>query len=754
MRWRGRIQGKNDTNGWFPKSYVKLNENAPQKQTSVESSHSQQQSSHITPSNSQHVFPPPSQPTSTSGQWFVALYQFDAVEPTDLSLKIGERIFVTELEGEWWKGTVDGRSGIFPANYVEKAQSVPALPLTAVNASGDSVESDRKGRVIAAFEATADNQISLHVGDQVQVKNTTPGGWWEGNVIGKEEKTGWFPGNYVQLISAASTPIGPNSKLADAAFDYEAQHADELSFKAGDVIEVVEQTDNEWWKGRISGQSGESLLFPSNFVQLRSGGAYELKPRNPNHSNLKQSEQVRKELIETEARFADDLLMVRNVFMKPLATVLSEGDLNKLFLNWNELIKLSKRIHQGLLKKPPGELFCRRIDAFEEFVRFCEGQQSAIEHLNHLEKTNETFRKCHLKCQENDAVRGVTLSYYLLLPMARITRYPLIFEKLLKETDAKDEDYEALHNAHQLLQALCARVNNAISEMQNTSFLCWSQRNIKTSIKHLEFTSETRELGPRKFLQSGIVYKQKSHKMLIVLLYNDMLILTTPDEHIVKPDDFKIQPSEDTKLTIYKSPLILKDLKVDSSSSDSTTFELKNQELTVQLKANTNNEKMFWVNQIRKAVDDYDMNAQLNRAKDIKKNHEVFDDSTVAEMSIEFVNLSRPDLQNKSIIISTDLPQFTQPITQQVTVATTPLLQFKLDLKSLKQDLTASFKLIQTYRPDIMIGEFKQDIMQLVRIAAHHRGPILRNLELEKGEMSGKKCEVVVKFVINIKETL
>lgn len=61
----------------------------------------------------------------------------------------------------------------------------------------------------------------------------------------------------------------PQSVLAVAAFEYAAQHDDELTFKAGDVIEVDDQSDAHWWKGRKQGQAkGTPLLFPANFVQM------------------------------------------------------------------------------------------------------------------------------------------------------------------------------------------------------------------------------------------------------------------------------------------------------------------------------------------------------------------------------------------------------------------------------------------------------------------------------------------------------
>lgn len=60
-------------------------------------------------------------PSSGSrGEWCIALYDFQASEPTDLDLKAGDKIWVTEAVDDWWKGTCNGRSGIFPANYVQR----------------------------------------------------------------------------------------------------------------------------------------------------------------------------------------------------------------------------------------------------------------------------------------------------------------------------------------------------------------------------------------------------------------------------------------------------------------------------------------------------------------------------------------------------------------------------------------------------------------------------------------------------------
>lgn len=55
----------------------------------------------------------------------------------------------------------------------------------------------------------------------------------------------------------------PKKVTVVALYDLEAEADDELSFKAGDVVEVLESGDDGWWKGRCNGQVG---LFPVNYV--------------------------------------------------------------------------------------------------------------------------------------------------------------------------------------------------------------------------------------------------------------------------------------------------------------------------------------------------------------------------------------------------------------------------------------------------------------------------------------------------------
>jgi amphiphysin len=54
-------------------------------------------------------------------------------------------------------------------------------------------------------------------------------------------------------------------KQVQALYDYTAQAEGDLDFKAGDIINVLDDSDpSGWWRGELNGREG---VFPSNYVQ-------------------------------------------------------------------------------------------------------------------------------------------------------------------------------------------------------------------------------------------------------------------------------------------------------------------------------------------------------------------------------------------------------------------------------------------------------------------------------------------------------
>ncbi|OQR76058.1 intersectin-2-like [Tropilaelaps mercedesae] len=333
----GELRGKS---GWFPESYVEPANGGSTTATSWD----------LAPAEAEVRSTPldtvQEEPGSGEGEIVCyALYSYDSAEPGDLCFPIGAAIKVTQKNGDWWTGSYNGTSGIFPGNYVStekpadtEPESAPAGASPAVvqtnaedgrqpdSANGkrsstqnDSNKSMKKKpeivMVVANYEASGDGQLSLVKGQLVQVRKKTDGGWWEGEIHqkGKGRKIGWFPASYVKVLAgpgavgnsapgatapattpalaqeASSEPV--QGEKVKAVFEFQGQQDDELTFGIDEIIVVTNKDDPSWWKGyKTSDASSKEGLFPSNYVEaLCKNGAVAKRKVGP---SLNESQKI------------------------------------------------------------------------------------------------------------------------------------------------------------------------------------------------------------------------------------------------------------------------------------------------------------------------------------------------------------------------------------------------------------------------------------------------------------------------------
>uniref|UniRef100_A0A8C6JDB8 Intersectin-1 n=1 Tax=Melopsittacus undulatus TaxID=13146 RepID=A0A8C6JDB8_MELUD len=588
MWWFGEVQGQK---GWFPKSYVKL--------ISVFS----------------HVL-------YFSLTEYIAMYTYESSEQGDLTFQQGDMILVTKKDGDWWTGTLV----VIMFLQINFFLFLPA--------------STEIAQVIASYTATGPEQLTLAPGQLILIRKKNPGGWWEGELQarGKKRQIGWFPANYVKLLSP-----GTNLFLyltvcqVIGMYDYTAQNDDELAFNKGQIINVLNKEDPDWWKGEVNGQVG---LFPSNYVKLTT----DMDPSQQWCADLHlldmltPTERKRQgyihELIVTEENYVNDLQLVTEIFQKPLmeSELLTEKEVAMIFVNWKELIMCNIKLLKALRvrkkmsgEKMPvkmiGDILTAQLPHMQPYIRFCSCQLNGAALIQ--QKTDEVpeFKEFVKRLAMDPRCKGMPLSSFLLKPMQRVTRYPLIIKNIIENTPENHPDHSHLKHALEKAEELCSQVNEGVREKENSDRLEWIQAHVQCEglSEQLVFNSVTNCLGPRKFLHSGKLYKAKSNKELYGFLFNDFLLLT----QIIKPlgssgTDKVFSPKSNLQYKMYKTPIFLNEVLVKlptDPSGDEPIFHISHIDRVYTLRAESINERTAWVQKIKAASELYIETEKKKREK-------------------------------------------------------------------------------------------------------------------------------------------
>ena len=71
-----------------------------------------------------------------------------------------------------------------------------------------------------------------------------------------------------------------------------------------------------------------------------------------------------------------------------------------------------------------------QLPCMTAYIRFCSRQLSAAKFLQQLTEESPEFRNIMKQCQSHPHANGMPLSSFLIKPMQRITKYPLLIKKV------------------------------------------------------------------------------------------------------------------------------------------------------------------------------------------------------------------------------------------------------------------------------------------------------------------------------------
>ncbi|XP_017266862.1 phosphatidylinositol 3,4,5-trisphosphate-dependent Rac exchanger 1 protein isoform X1 [Kryptolebias marmoratus] len=204
---------------------------------------------------------------------------------------------------------------------------------------------------------------------------------------------------------------------------------------------------------------------------------------------------VLNEILNTERDYVRTLLFLQSAFLQRIRQTpddqqcLSPEHVKILFSNIEDILELHKEVlsavETGLQPEPHpnhalGHVFLQFKESFSVYGEYCSNHEKALRLLIELNKI-PNIRAFLLHCMLLGGKRSteIPLEGYLLTPIQRICKYPLLLKELLKRTPKKHADYPAVEEALQAMKAVCSNINETKRQMEKLEALEQLQSHIE-----------------------------------------------------------------------------------------------------------------------------------------------------------------------------------------------------------------------------------------------------------------------------------
>uniref|UniRef100_A0AAX7V0C4 Spermatogenesis associated 13 n=1 Tax=Astatotilapia calliptera TaxID=8154 RepID=A0AAX7V0C4_ASTCA len=270
---------------------------------------------------------------------------------------------------------------------------------------------------------------------------------------------------------------------AEALWDHVTMEEQELAFKAGDVIRVLEASHKDWWWGR---GADREAWFPSSFVRVRVNQEHssaesvesvadqeDPAPRDTHSSQHRQQMRtnVVQEIMNTERIYIKHLKDICEGYIRQCRKhpdMFTELQLKTIFSNIEDIYKFQRQFLRELEKKynkdqphlsEIGSCFLQQGEGFSIlYSEYCNTHPAAcaeLQRLMKLGKYKHFFEACRLLQQMID----ISIAGFLLTPVQKICKYPLQLGELLKYTPKDHSDHNGVSEAYETMKNVASLIN-------------------------------------------------------------------------------------------------------------------------------------------------------------------------------------------------------------------------------------------------------------------------------------------------------
>ncbi|XP_060714013.1 dynamin-binding protein isoform X1 [Tachysurus vachellii] len=190
---------------------------------------------------------------------------------------------------------------------------------------------------------------------------------------------------------------------------------------------------------------------------------------DPEQRMLEKRSKVIEELLQTERDYIKDLNMCKTEIILPLQEKKVQNvDFDGLFGNIEAVTDLSTRLEKALRDTDSiGKVFLDFKSELEDVYKvYCQNHDDAIALLESYEK-DENIQKQVLECLENlrtiyhewGKANYINLGSFLIKPVQRVMRYPLLLMELLNATPESHHDRKQLADAVSSVKGINVNIN-------------------------------------------------------------------------------------------------------------------------------------------------------------------------------------------------------------------------------------------------------------------------------------------------------
>ncbi|CAO3665847.1 unnamed protein product [Rhizopus stolonifer] len=559
-----------------------------------------------------------------------ALYEYQGIREDDLSFFANEIIKAhpsKDKASDWWYGTslLTNQVGFFPRTYVEV------------------IEEAFRVRTLYPFAKTRTDDLGFSENEVIVVQpfQDEASGWWYGTNEETEEG-GYFPKTYVEVIDSAKseptisinttslpisiplvqTPVSIHGRNLDYPGDvYLNVDRDNQRGLSAPNTPIMKKTalgvnKAELTKRRRAASNVSTASNTPTIVIPRSASiaeSLELLTWASTMDELelqaipleeRQRQEAIFELITTERTYLNDLQMIVNVFYTDFGKYLTQDERDVVFSNIDDLLicntallsdmETRQREEANIVGKI-GDIFLKHANSLKCYSSYCQNQSYASKFLQ-KKREEDYWLEVFLKtAQTRPECRSLDFAHFLLEPVQRITRYPLLLRQILNSTPKKHPDYALVKSALSVAQSILGDVNEETRRFENHQ-----KMNELSRIIDME-GAQWPNVPNREFVMDGVLFKAKSGRKLHGFLFNDIFLLAEP---------LKTLNERGYLYILYREPMYIDRVSIRqqqsmslkqsfSGGSEDLSFQIVYNSQVTAVKTSSTTQKRQWLSQIQ-----------------------------------------------------------------------------------------------------------------------------------------------------------